>query len=585
MRIRPKRLPYGVLIGLFVALATWTLLNTVTSVFDDVEPAAAQDGDGDTPDGGEEEELPTPTPQPTPRPSLRLQGISTFAPGGDLNENDRYNPGERVLYLVRLANAGPTNTGPVQVVVTLDEEFIGNIEEVSGGGVIDGARVIWSFDQIEAGSELGLQFVATLRQIFPPGVSRVTGNVVVQSGQTPIAEANVASIEVSGPNLRLVDDQIELVTDLNENGNPDPGDTLRFTIAYQNTGGGPSQEAAIVADYPDDLIAEITSNPGDAQDTGDTLSWLIGSIPIEAEPRRVQFSVRLEERLPAGTTAFELPVEIRGTSAVLDMTTISVPLAGPSVMVTPSFELAVDSNSNGLADSGDTVQVTVRYENVGTDAAQNVVIRSTFPQEQVEVSGVSNDGGTTLGDTQGTVTWPPVPLLSPGESAQFTYQARIRSLDATVSNISFGFAVDSDQTLAGTQQLNVQVVPGQGVGVGDLGEGSTVTQEKPTQGSGRLTGPVIASLVGGFLIFSLLSITYVASRVLPSTPEERDNDTEAARAANRRMVRELIEGVIITAILFSVMVLGLQNALDRESINSIIAGIVGYVAGRVAGQQ
>jgi hypothetical protein len=30
------------------------------------------------------------------------------------------------------------------------------------------------------------------------------------------------------------------------------------------------------------------------------------------------------------------------------------------------------------------------------------------------------------------------------------------------------------------------------------------------------------------------------------------------------------------------MILGLQNALDQNSVNSIIAGIVGYVGGRVA---
>jgi hypothetical protein len=80
-----------------------------------------------------------------------------------------------------------------------------------------------------------------------------------------------------------------------------------------------------------------------------------------------------------------------------------------------------------------------------------------------------------------------------------------------------------------------------------------------------------------------LSIVYVASRVLPGTAEEREElDTVEERADHRRMVRELMEGIILTAILFSVMILGLQNALDQNSVNSIIAGIVGYVAGRVA---
>jgi hypothetical protein len=83
----------------------------------------------------------------------------------------------------------------------------------------------------------------------------------------------------------------------------------------------------------------------------------------------------------------------------------------------------------------------------------------------------------------------------------------------------------------------------------------------------------------------LLAIVFVASRVLPGSREEREEQDEEDRASQRRLVRELIEGVIITAILFSVMVMGLQNALDQDSVNSIIAGIVGYVAGRVASQK
>jgi hypothetical protein len=112
------------------------------------------------------------------------------------------------------------------------------------------------------------------------------------------------------------------------------------------------------------------------------------------------------------------------------------------------------------------------------------------------------------------------------------------------------------------------------------------SEVRPAQGQGLLSSTAVAVLVGTFLFVSLLALVYVASRVLPNTPEEREAlDTEEERTANRRLVRELVEGIILTAILFSVMVLGLQNALDRNSINSIIAGIVGYVAGRVASQK
>jgi hypothetical protein len=112
-----------------------------------------------------------------------------------------------------------------------------------------------------------------------------------------------------------------------------------------------------------------------------------------------------------------------------------------------------------------------------------------------------------------------------------------------------------------------------------------ITESRPAQGQGILSGSTVAVLIGLFLAFGLLSLVYIGSRVLPGTPEERATEDEEERLAHRRLVRELVEGITLVAILFSVMILGLQNALDQDSVNSIIAGIVGYVAGRVASQK
>ena len=47
------------------------------------------------------------------------------------------------------------------------------------------------------------------------------------------------------------------------------------------------------------------------------------------------------------------------------------------------------------------------------------------------------------------------------------------------------------------------------------------------------------------------------------------------------MFRNTSEILLLLIVLFSVIIMGVQNAIDRESINAIIGGIVGYVAGRV----
>lgn len=584
--MRQRRNMRNIGVGLVAALLTWVLLGFVTErvafAQDDLPtPTPAVE---ETTEEGEEGEptatpAPSPTPLPTPRPSIRLQGLSSIAPDGDLDENNRLSPGDRVEYTVRLSNGGPSNTGLVDVVVTLDESLIGNIEQVSNGGLVDGGQVVWTFENIANGEQLELTFTAALRRTFPPGITRVTGSVVVRAQNVQLAQANVASIEVVGPSLRFGEEAVELINDLNENSAIDPGDTIRFTLNYQNTGGGPSQEASVVANIPEDTTANIINNPDAAQVTDQGLTWLIGSVPAnEAEVRSVRFSVELTEPFPAGATSYDVPIEIRGANNVLDSRVIAVPISGPVLAVAPRFELITDGNNDGLIDPGDTIQVAISYENVGTEPATQVSIVSTFPQNRLDTLLVENNGVTTQGASQVEIAWPSIDVPQ-GTADELVFQARVASLEPGTETLNIGIQVNSPQVATTTRQLAIPVVA-----PAAEGEVNTITESRPPQGTGILSGTSVAVLIGGFLTFSMLSIAYVASRVLPSTTEERDTENEEIRASHRRMVRELIEGVILTAILFSVMILGLQNALDQDSVNSIIAGIVGYVAGRVAGQ-
>lgn len=572
-------------VGFGVFLLTWLMLNLVTT---NMLPALAQDDVQPPPEGetAQDEELtptppPSPTPLPTPRPSIRLQGLSAFAPDGDINGDNRFNPGERVQYTIRLANAGPSNTGPVEVVAALDEALIGNIEQISDGGAVDGAQVVWTFDSIAVNQQFDLTFTAALRRTFPPGITRVTGSVVVRTPNVQLAEANVASVEVIGPSLRLVDEAIELINDINENGAIDPGDTIRLTLNYQNVGGGPSQEASIVAMTPAEVTADVVGNPDSAQITDDRLTWLIGSVPSdETEVRSVRFSIVLADQFPAGVTSYSVPVEIRAGGGVLDTRTITVPISGPVLALNPRFELITDANRDGLVDEGDTVEVFIGFENVGTEPATQVSISADFLQSQLDTLSVQNNGTTTQGATQVDILWPSLDVPA-AASDEFSFQVRVAEVEPGTENIIVNVQVESPVVATTTRELAISVIAPPAAEDGLEG---TITESRPPQGSGILSGTSVAVLIGGFLTFSMLAIAYVASRVLPSSAHERDTNNEEVRASHRRMVRELIEGVILTAILFSVMILGLQNALDQDSVNSIIAGIVGYVAGRVAGQ-
>jgi hypothetical protein len=563
-----KRIPRALVIGLAAALFTLVALNMLTAGV-----AVAQ-----------EEEEPTPTPiltaTATPVPDLIVQASVSFAEDGDLNDDGIVNPGDTMVYAISLVNNGETITGPVTLMAQYDASFISGVANISEGGLGGEGEVVWNFDQVEAGQDINLTFDATMRGRFPAGRTQVTAAVVVKVGTVELARTTAPTVEVLGPNLRLIDESFELITDANENGRIDPGDTVRFAITYQNTGGGPSQEASIIANYPEDLTQAIISTSVEADDIEGQLIWQIGSVPAGGEPQTIAMTVVFKEEFPPGVTTYDLPTTLRSATATLDERTISVPVSGPNVLIQPMVELIADADGDRLADAGDIVEFTFQYENVGTETARNVVVVVGYEVGELVVASIPQDG--VLDAEAGTITWT-LPALEPGAGSFYKFQGTVGTLAPGLENISVLATLSTEKTAATAQEIRIAVdapVPTPDFELTPTA--SLITESRPPQGAGILSGAVVATLIGIFLVFGLLALIYVSSRVLPGSQSERENLDEEERQLRNRLVREIVEGVVLIAILFSVMLLGLQNTLDQDSVNSIIAGIVGYVAGRVA---
>ncbi len=523
----------------------------------------------------------TPTLTPTPLPVFQLQASAVLLPEGDMDANGMINPGDIMLYTITLTNAGDA-FGPVQIVANFDKTFISGVANISVGGAAGESQVVWNVDQIPAVSETTLTFQATLKRVFPPGRTQVTGAVVVMSGAVELGRITIPAFEVNGPNLRLVDTTVELITDSDVNGRIDPGDAVRFTISYANTGGGPSPEATIVASYPVDLTREITANPDNASLADGSLVWAIGSVPSTGEVRSVQFAVALQGTFPAGITSYDLVTALNAADGTLDQRTFNVQVSGPSPVATASYAFVADNNSNSLLDVGDQARVDVRYDNVGTDSIANVSLVVTYDTARFEILQVS-EGGTHTPE-EGKIVWL-IPVLAPNAPGTVNFIVSLRSMVAGAETVTMDLAIGDDQSRT-SSQISLPVNPPTPTPEPSPTPESIIQEIRPAQGSGILPGSAVAALIGAFLFLSLLALAFVASRVLPGTAEERaEVDSESEQAAQRRLVRELIEGVVLTAILFAVMVLGIQNSLDQDSVNSIIAGIVGYVAGRVSSQK
>jgi hypothetical protein len=572
--MKHRRATQGWLVGLLAGLVALGLLHLLVP---GKRIASAQDSATPTAVGTEEA---TPGATLASVPDLLLEVDATIAPAGDLDGDGEIDPGDSLAYSITLTNASETTLSTAEIVLLYDAAFIGAINPITPSAKLDSGKISWTVSELGPGEQAEFVAEAKLNSTFPPGRTLVQAAAHVLLDGIEVARQPAPTVEVQGPNVRITDVSFELITDTAGNGRIDPGDSIRFVISYVNQGGGASTDASVVADYPETLTKNLVSLPDNAQDADGELIWLVGAIPADNEVRNVQFTIELADAFPSGTTSYDLVVAVRGSSAVLDQRTVNVPVAGPNLVLSSRVEFSNDSDGDKLSDPGDTLRVTLQAANVGTEAAESVAVAVSYDPTQIEIIGVDQDGRDLADD--GLIAWT-LPRLEAGGTQELSFDVRVLSVTPGVASLIMRAAISTDQIRGGEREIALPTdAPPLTPTAGPTGTPS-IQEVRPAQGQGILGSYAIALLIGIFLLMSLLSIVYVASRVLPGTPEERETvDTPEERADHRRLVRELMEGIILTAILFSVMILGLQNALDQDSVNSIIAGIVGYVAGRVA---
>jgi uncharacterized repeat protein (TIGR01451 family) len=513
--------------------------------------------------------------QPTATPAPLF-----MAEGGDLDGDSVADPGDTLRYGVTVTNGGAQDSGPVEVVVRLDSTLIGTVTNISDGGAQgEDGEVVWPFDDIASEQEEALTFDATLRSRFPSGRSQLESVALVRSPDgTELARGATLPFEVVGPVLKLDDVSAEIVNDANDSGRLDAGDTVRLTVTYSNTGGSPSSDATVVSNYPEQLVAQIVDNPNDGVDDGVSINWGVGTVAADGETRQVQYDVQLVSEFPAGVTMVPISAEIRSGGVVRDTDELEISVGGANLTVETEIAFRLDQDGDLRGDTGDEVQFQISFANVGDEPATDVTVTADYNERFLEVFEPS-DGGRVDSET-GLVTWP-LSEVGAGQRTNLTFNARLNALPEGLPVVNTGVRVESPDAPLDESNPVLQLDTAVDVTPEPDQQEERVLEEGPAAGVGPLDEFAVSVLLGAFLFLSLLAIAFVASRVLtgppPGTPDER--------GARRSLVRELVEGFILAMILFAVMVLGLQNALDKDSVNSIIAGIVGYVAGRVASQR
>jgi uncharacterized repeat protein (TIGR01451 family) len=332
----------------------------------------------------------------------------------------------------------------------LNPTGLGGID-LTAGGTQDAFLLSVIFDDLpvdvvievysDAGNASSLTFTS-------PGLIFVATNFVIPfSALTPTLGAGVDWTDVGaitltlGSNITAPDVVIDFVqttstldasktvaiaTDVDGDGNADPGDTLRYTVVISNPDDAYNASATgVVFTNPTPLNAElvigsVTTTQGtvtDGNSGGDiSVGVDIGTIADGASVT-VTFDVVIDNPLPAGVTEItcqgvvssdiltSLPTDDPAGGGPADPTVIPV-VAAALVTATKVDGLLVDGNGNGQADPGETLRYVIVVTNNGDQAAGGVTFSNPDnPNTNLVAGSVTTSQGTVIvGNTAGDTT-------------------------------------------------------------------------------------------------------------------------------------------------------------------------------------
>jgi uncharacterized repeat protein (TIGR01451 family) len=199
----------------------------------------------------------TPIPIAEPAPSLTVVKTGALELAGDLDADGIIDPGDTIKYTIVYSNTGVVTATNVTIVDDYDETLIASIPNISGEGVDDGETITWDLGPLAPGVGSSVFYESTLRDGFPPGSTPIENTAKIASDGVALASASKAVV-VKRPRLTLLKER-DLVKDANDDGTPDPGDTLKYTIYYDNTGEVGATQVTIEDDYDQNCVVNITN--------------------------------------------------------------------------------------------------------------------------------------------------------------------------------------------------------------------------------------------------------------------------------------------------------------------------------------
>ncbi|HEV8630795.1 MAG TPA: Calx-beta domain-containing protein [Thermoanaerobaculia bacterium] len=351
---------------------------------------------------------------------VQVTATKVAALADDRDGNGVVTPGDVLEYTIAIQNvsggalAAPTfdDTAPAgtQIVPGSVTTSAGSVESESPLRVALGAMAADATATIRFRVELAVPWTAGAAVVNQGRVSGLpTPPVLTDDPALPGAEDPTVTAVAAVPVLAASKSD-ELLTDVDGDGRPSPGDVVRYRLTITNTGTVAATQAVLqdVAPANTSMVAgsAVTSQGTVASES--PLRVELGTLVPDARIT-VSFAVRVD--LPVATGVEEISNQASLTSAELPAvlsddpdvpgrqdSTVTAIAAAPKLVASKTDELAVDADGDHRASPGDTLAYGVRVRNNGNTAATGVAIADSIPENTTLVPGsVTLSAGTLRG--------------------------------------------------------------------------------------------------------------------------------------------------------------------------------------------
>lgn len=179
-----------------------------------------------------------------------------------------------------------------------------------------------------------------------------------------------------------------------------PGDTLTYTLDYENYGNVPTLDTKIVDTLPEYVTFDSASNGGVYDAATRTVTWNLGAVNHYVTGQ-VSVKVKLDPIFPAGMTTLTNKATISTTTA--GEVDLSDNTATDTTTVTAKAELAIEkTGAPEPVEQGENLTYTIKWTVGGNAFSEDTKVVDTLPEN---VAFVSASNGGVHNEAAGTVTW------------------------------------------------------------------------------------------------------------------------------------------------------------------------------------